>query len=448
MAFFATGGAILGGSLGAGTFLGASGGALLGGALGSSVAGSLGGGGGSRAGGGSTSSPPVYIPQNQPGMDTNYQNSFNQYQNAINQYYGPLMGMGGPPTAAPMPAAPSIQQPQPQPQQSSNFNQSGFNPQYSNRYGRHQNDIPQPLSAAPDTTGMQGHVTGTQGLPAPSQSGQPTPFTPSPITSAYQQIYNNPQAQGMQNSANQAGQIAQGLLPQQQAAIQGMYGAGNNMLSAGNTVFNTAMDPQQALYNRTQQQLQDQVRAASSAAGVGTSPYGAGLENQAMSNFNIDWQNQQLQRQMQGLSGLNVANHGYAADMAGASALGDSTMQTAQNIGGIPYNAANTIGTNQFGAITSYQNALTPYFQQMGNSMNQAGAYMDIGSSAQQNAFNQASLNQAYNNQQQQQAGSNFAQSGLGNVFSGIFGGNSGQTPDFFSSNPWANPLVGGPRQF
>ena len=38
-------------------------------------------------------------------------------------------------------------------------------------------------------------------------------------------------------------------------------------------------------------------RMTRTARGLGMSPYGAGVENKALSDFNIDWQNQQLQRQ-------------------------------------------------------------------------------------------------------------------------------------------------------
>lgn len=81
-------------------------------------------------------------------------------------------------------------------------------------------------------------------------------------------------------------------------------GATNNagLLGAEQQTLNTAYDPQNALYNRTAQQLQDQTRAGEAAQGVAGTPYGAGVENQAMSNFNIDWQNNQLQRQATGAS--------------------------------------------------------------------------------------------------------------------------------------------------
>src|SRR5258708_36165262 len=88
-----------------------------------------------------------------------------------------------------------------------------------------------------------------------------------------------------------------------QNAAMGAYGAGGQLMGAGQQllpwgqqIMNTGFDPQQALYHRTQQQTQDQTRAGLEARGLDSSPYGAGVEGQTMANFNIDWQNQQLQR--------------------------------------------------------------------------------------------------------------------------------------------------------
>lgn len=109
-----------------------------------------------------------------------------------------------------------------------------------------------------------------------------------------------------------------GLNPQQQALI-----------NAGQQTFDTAQDPQQALYGRTQQQLQDQVRASDSARGVAMSPYSAGVENKAMSDFNIDWNNAQLGRQVQGLGAMSQANN--AATNVGNAGLQNRQFGAGQN---------------------------------------------------------------------------------------------------------------------
>lgn len=107
----------------------------------------------------------------------------------------------------------------------------------------------------------------------------------------------------------------------------------NTLWQAGLDTYNMARDPQQALYGRTAQQLQDQTRAGQSARGVAMSPYGAAGEADVMKNFNIDWANNQLGRQVQGYNALEGATGGY-------------------------FRQANTDQTNRNAAIQSGTNAL------------------------------------------------------------------------------------------
>jgi hypothetical protein len=94
---------------------------------------------------------------------------------------------------------------------------------------------------------------------------------------------------------------------------------------AGQNTYNTSLDPQNALYDRTVQRLQDQSRASSSAHGAAMGPYAAGLENQAMGNFNIDWNNAQLGRQVQGTQAFSGA--GSTAAQAGLANNAQAFMQ-------------------------------------------------------------------------------------------------------------------------
>lgn len=167
-----------------------------------------------------------------------------------------------------------------------------------------------------------------------------------------QGLVNNPYAPAYQAGANTAGGLGQ-------LQALGQYGVGQNLTNLGvntlpswaGTVMNTAMDPQNALYARTLQQVQDQANANNAAAGVGTTPYGAGLTNQATTNFNIDWQNAQLQRQLAGLSGAGGAL-GTGANIAqvgqglSASAPGQFLQSSA-----IPYSTYGAIGQGQLGAL-------------------------------------------------------------------------------------------------
>lgn len=200
----------------------------------------------------------------------------------------------------------------------------------------------------------------------------------------------------------QAGGIAQGMVNNpgaptwlagaQQAGNMGTqggmnaFGAGGSMYGMGGAIANTAFDPQNALYARTLQQTQDQARAGQAVRGIAMTPYGAGLEDQNTRNFNIDWQNQQLQRQIAGgqgagnafTTGANLQNMGTQS-VFGASALPYTVNQN------ISQNSLSALGTlGQYGQ----QAAAIPQ-QQIADWQN----YLGWGTGA-QNAANTAQMNQ------------------------------------------------------
>lgn len=81
----------------------------------------------------------------------------------------------------------------------------------------------------------------------------------------------------------------------------------NTLYNAGLDTYNSSLDPQGAMYGRTMQQLQDQIRASQGAHGTAMSPYAAGVENKGLSDFNIDWVNSMLNRRSAGLRGFSDA---------------------------------------------------------------------------------------------------------------------------------------------
>lgn len=96
--------------------------------------------------------------------------------------------------------------------------------------------------------------------------------------------------------------------------------AGSNALDQyGNQILSTAFDPQGALYNQLQNQVSQQSEAAAAAAGLGGSAYGASTVGNNLGNFNINWQNQQLARQAQGL-GAAAPAFSTAATLPGSAA--------------------------------------------------------------------------------------------------------------------------------
>ncbi len=142
-----------------------------------------------------------------------------------------------------------------------------------------------------------------------------------------------------------------------QPALQSGAQAG---LSAGASALNTAADPQNELRAREEQRLQDSARVNAAARGITSSPYGAGVENKAMSDFGIDWQNTQLGRQAQG---VNINN----------SALGAA--QGLYGMGGTTTN--NTSGTS---STSGYQTNPPPDSTSGGSRTGAGGAKPAAGS--------------------------------------------------------------------
>ena len=201
------------------------------------------------------------------------------------------------------------------------------------------------------------------------------------LMQAFQSMLSAPTAQEYGQLSNLAPQYGQIL---QNQAAQGQQNAGG-LINAGNQIMNTASDPQGALFNQLQQQVTDQSRAADSARGIGMSGQSAGNENQALSNFDINWQNQQLGRQSQGLQGLESAYQG----------AGQQANQVGQNLTG---------AMDFYGMAPQYLNASTSYPMQAAQQyagaqsgtnllnsgwLSQIIPYLNYGQGASGNAFGQ-----------------------------------------------------------
>jgi hypothetical protein len=297
-------------------------------------------------------------------------------------------------------------------------------------------------------TGLQGADTQWQGL----QNFNYNTFTGNDLGQyGLQSLYgglnaNNQYAPGYQNAANAAGQQYGALGTQLQGAAGLDFGAQQGLLNAGQQVYQTALDPQNALYNRTAQQLQDQTGATNSMYGLGSSAAGAGVANQAMSNFNIDWQNQQLQRQLQGLQGYGqaagqagqLAGQGGALGAAGAGytqQAGQVPYQAGQNIAAAPGQLGNTYGSylnqNVYGPAQGIQGAAIPYMN-YGQGAQSVPYQNQVQGAGAAGALASQGINAIGNNPQ--------VQSGLSNLFGGSSAGGSFSGGDFsgaFSSSPY-----------
>jgi len=233
------------------------------------------------------------------------------------------------------------------------------------------------------------------------------------------------------------GQTLGGMIPQQ---LQQM----GNMQGAGNQILNTAMDPQNQLYNQLYNQNQQQANATNSMYGLGGSPIGAAMTNQADQQFNMNWQNQQLARQLQGIQGAGQAN--LSADQINQM-LGQNLQGAAGFAGAIPgltlQSAQTPITYAQQGAQVpsqagvNYLGNINQLLATLGIPQGQAIPYMNYGQGAQTGAFNAALGASQFNAGQNasnvnlgMQLGKMFGNSsagqGFGNWMSNLFGSNTG----------------------
>jgi hypothetical protein len=147
-------------------------------------------------------------------------------------------------------------------------------------------------------------------------------------------------------------------------------GFSHGLIPYAQQIGQMGFDPQNALYDRTLQQVQDQQRAGQAARGISMSPYGAGLEGDATRNFNIDWQNQQLKRAsdaataMEGL-GSSAFNLGSGATDLAASA-GRMPYDAAKGLSGDKANAYSAVGNEVMGANQPRQAVIDDFLRSVG----------------------------------------------------------------------------------
>jgi hypothetical protein len=242
-------------------------------------------------------------------------------------------------------------------------------------------------------------------------AGNLSSYIGAPAYSYATALQNNPYTSGLESEATAGSEYAlNSLIPQLQAGSNALTGAANQVLT-------TAFDPQQALYDRTSQQLTDQSNAINAQYGLSSSPYGAGVAGQTMSNFNIDWQAQQLQNQLSGLSGASNA-------IGSAAALTSSIPNTYASAGELPYAAYNTAQEVPMQGLDALAQLVTGSEVPTTEGISAAGSYLGQGTSAStsyNNALAQAYANQLANYQAQTQASQGLF-GGLGSGIGTLFG--------------------------
>jgi hypothetical protein len=280
------------------------------------------------------------------------------------------------------------------------------------------------------------------GALGPSVAGAASATEPN-IANSYYNMLGIPTAP-LQTAANEAGAYQANMAGQADQfhnLMSNQYGvntgAAGNLMGAGNALWNTAQDPQNALFNKLLGQTTDASRAATSARGIGMSPEAAGIENQDVQNMLINWQNQQLGRQAQGLQGMTGAYQQAGAqgqagmqDLIGSQTMSALAPQLLQQSAQTPYNTAMSIAQEPMNASNQFSQAMQgDIWGPMSNMMNLMIPYMNFGSGQQQNAFNQGQTNLNNLTSGLSTIGSQF---GPNSPFAGMFNTNFSTTPPNF----------------
>ena len=206
-------------------------------------------------------------------------------------------------------------------------------------------------------------------------------------------------------------------------------GFGQDMAGAGKQILNQAFDPQNALHDFSRQQTIDTSRAADTSRGLAMSPYSSGNESTAARNFEMDWQNRQLGREMAGAGGANAA---YGAASGYGAATPGFTMAGAQApIAGQTAAYGAPMGfSNQF--LQAENNMMAP---QASLASGLALPYLQYGTNAASNQFNQA-------------YGAHAGNTGMiAGGFNNMFGGGAGDPSQWFGfqgGNPFSMSNWGG----
>lgn len=234
------------------------------------------------------------------------------------------------------------------------------------------------------------------------------------------QMQNNPYGGQAMAGANAGAGYGAATAADAFGNAQQLSGLSDMLVPYASQYLTQAFDPQQDLYNRTLHGLEQQNRAGQSARGIAMTPYGAGLENQARSNFNIDWQNNLLSRMGQGIQGVGSLANTIGQGYTGAAGLGEGASQLAGASGMLPNNTYNQLGTQGLDWLNALSTARNAGPQQY---LSNLQGYLGLGNSANANALSAANMGFNQNQQMGQNLGNSLSSFGQYGQNSGFFGG-------------------------
>ncbi len=241
-------------------------------------------------------------------------------------------------------------------------------------YGGQPNYIP---------TDQSGMDTTYQNLMATYAAGASTMAGYLPqVGGAVSSITANPYAAALGTGANQAAGIATNqVIPQDTGASAALYGTGQMANSYADQLLKSAYgnpsgNPQiNAVYNQAYSQMMDQTNAVNAMNGVAGSPFGAGVADQNINQFNTNW----TANALSSASALNgIANQ----DFTGANTMGASAVSGAYAAPQLQYAAYNQPFSTDISALGSLGTTDTSLMSGLTTGMNLAGAYLGQGTSA------------------------------------------------------------------
>lgn len=268
--------------------------------------------------------------------------------------------------------------------------------------------IYQPTGTAQQDQNLQGLLNQNTNL----VSGGNNPYSQlSPqMLQAFTSLFSSPQANGLQSAAGQSGQQSSTIGQQATAQAAPLGAAGASLLPYAQQVMQLGLDPQNALYNQQYQQQQDQSNVTNAQYGL-TGQQAAGNTQQAGTNFNIDWQNNELTRALVGLTGGASAIGQAGGTEMQAGQLGAGGAANTLLGGATPYAASQQIGQGQESALSQYLAQLLGPVTSSQSTIGDLGNYLGQGIGASASQANAALQDYA---QQQSDIGSLF--SGLGSI--------------------------------
>jgi len=241
------------------------------------------------------------------------------------------------------------------------------------------------------------------------------------------------------------------------AGANQIFNQAGQIAGAIDPLMQSGFDPRSALFNRSRQQLMDQTNATNAMSGLAGTPYGASVAANALGNFDINWQNQQLARQAQaaeaarGAAGTSSALYSAAPGVAtsaaaapnatilqqlaqrnagaasglgnyatstqnignlfqGAQNAGTQAAQTGMQFGAAPYNLGQQMTSNALAGATGATNLGNQQYQLPMELMEKINQYMGMGRDA--SKIGGALQGQEFNQQSQ----------GIGGLLSGLTG--------------------------